>query len=107
MKKADLKTGMRVTDRRGNTAIVLIGTSNGDIISSLAGDENLWCSIDLIPEDLNDQSDKDYSIVKVEGARSNGDYLNKYFTIWKAPETKQMTIEQVQKELGYKIELIK
>jgi len=32
MKKSDLKSGMRVTLRRGVKGIVLLGTSRGDII---------------------------------------------------------------------------
>lgn len=81
MKKSKLKTGMRITQRNGDTAIVLLGTSNGDIVSCI-GTKGTWSPLEEYNSDLTNKHGQEYDIVKVEDANCNMDYLHLYTSIW-------------------------
>jgi len=105
MKKQDLKTGMLVQFRNGNVFMVI-----NDI---LVRDEG-WTSLGYFDEDLNSNSCNDFDIMKVSTVFNgyllmpknwNKEILNKNL-LWEREETKKMTVSEIQKELGYKIEII-
>lgn len=104
MRKEDLKTGMRVTKRNGRTSIVLRGTTNGDIISCI-GVDGSWSSLN----DVTFGSGSQYDIVKVEDSVQNMDYLFQYNTlVWHEVEViEELTMEQLEKELGRKVKIVK
>ena len=98
--KADLKDGMVVEYRDGNKRVVL-----GD---KLMG-ENCYLPLRCICDDLTGASGKCYDIVKVytSSAHTLHDYCDsRYLTlIWEAP-AKKMTVAEIEKELGYKVEIV-
>lgn len=108
--KQDLKTGMVVELRNGKYGMVLLGTGNGDIISGTA-----WFSIDEFDENLN--STMDYDVIKIYQPTSNRDFLydgeiniDEANLIWERkeePQPKEMTVEKIEKELGYNIKIVK
>lgn len=114
MKKSDLKTGMRVTLRSGRIFIVLLNFQHAydkstDVLVS--PDSSAWNLLDYYSDDLKH---RDYSlddIVKVEIPEHVyavfGIGEKKYTTIWKREnEPKEMTIEEIQEKLGYKIKVV-
>ncbi len=106
MKKQDLKSGMLVQFRDGNVFMLI-----NDALVSDGG----WMSLGNIDKDLNYIChDDEWDIMKVSKVL-NGHYLipthwnektlNKNL-LWEREETKKMTVSEIQKELGYKIEII-
>ena len=62
MKKSDLKTGIKMMDRRGHTSYVYLNTPNGDIFSG----ERAWGELDGLTDDLKSKSgNKEYDIISV------------------------------------------
>ena len=109
MKKSDLKTGTILEFVGGELGMVLLGTKNGDIVSG-----STWFP-------LEDYSDKEmfinidhYASVKaVYQPRYNKDYLKKgvsigrdFITVWKRTEPKEMTLADIEAELGYPVKII-
>lgn len=106
-----LKTGMIVELRNGKTGIVLLDTANGDIISSTC-----YMPFDSIYDDLTNVNDNDYDIIKIYQPQTNKSFLpegkidlnNKNVKlIWQRQQPKKMTLKEIEKELGYPIEIIK
>ena len=63
MKRSELKTGMLLEDREGRIGIVMLGTSNGDVVVGDGKRENrMWKSL---------KSYREHDIVKVYGFSSN------------------------------------
>lgn len=116
MKKSDLKTGMWVQLRYGAMAMVLLGTKDGDILSG-----ETWCPLKAYNEDLirTDEVIEQNScdIVRVHQPLDNASYcgrgLKDIFNvmhsdlIWERKETKEMTVAEIEKELGYSVKIIK
>lgn len=101
MKKEYLKTGMRITQRNGKTAIVLLGTTKGDIVRCIGG-HGTWYPLSTVT--FNTCSV--YDIVKVEDSSNNaGDLFKYYALVWS--ETEELTMKQLEKELGRKIKIVK
>lgn len=108
--KQDLKTGMVVELRNGKCAMVLLGTENGDIISGTT-----WFPIDGFGEKLT--RGVDYDVIKIYQPTSNRDFLydgkihiDEANLIWERkeePQPKEMTVEEIEKELGYSIKVVK
>ena len=103
--KQDLKTGMLVQFRDGDVYMFINDT--------FVSDEG-WLSLDGFDKDLNYAYDDEYDIMKVskvfEGyllmpKNWNEKTLNNNL-LWEREETKKMTVSEIQKELGYKIEII-
>lgn len=115
MKNEDLKTGMILECRNGDLVMVLKDTANGDIVS---GDN--WQ-----PIPINRNIIKDLNVTKIYQPQNNKSYLatdsgfeqrnistkptflglKDYEVIW-SEDTKEMTVSQIEKELGYPIRII-
>lgn len=113
MKLNDLRTGMKVTLRNGQECIVLLNFSHGydDATDILLNVENLyWDPLTSYTEDLKHQTFKNEDIVKIE--QPNHAYAifksvgYGFTTIWERKERKNMTIEEIEAELGYPIKII-
>jgi hypothetical protein len=114
MTKSDLKTGMRVTHRDGESLIVLRGCDFTGCIPS--GEEDVivnfekksWSSFTHINDDLTNQCRHSCDIVKVESPSHPFDiFVNaNYSTVWTRKEKKLMTIAEIEKILGYTFEIV-
>lgn len=108
--KSDLKTGMILEFNNGCTATVLFGTKNGDIYAG-----STWGGLEGVNEDLTLEDSFEGDVVRVYQPIGNihflkTNYLNynkNYKLLWQREEAKEMTIEEIEKELGYKIKIIK
>ncbi len=107
MKKQDLKTGMLVQFRNGKVFMVI-----NDILVR----DGKWISLCSFDKDLNCNSvyHDEFDIMKASKVLNgyllmptnwNEERLNNNL-LWEREETKKMTVSEIQKELGYKIEII-
>lgn len=75
MTKSDLKTGMVIKTREGKFGIVMLNTSNGDIIGGMGsfnGSESTWFPLSGHKEDLTAvYNHKDHDIVSVYSYNNN------------------------------------
>lgn len=103
----DLKTGMVIEFKNKRYSMVLLNTINGDIYSG----ERTWGSI----YDLDFANDKDIvciwqplnnmSYCLGRNKINSGDLMsNSWEIVWERP--RKMTLEEIEKELGYKVEII-
>lgn len=118
MKLEDLKTGMRFVDRKNEEWIVLnnVKTPYGDVEDMYISRNGRWMSRSSYNEDLTIKNDdKKYDIMKVY-AQNKGQYINggvfkrktsEFDLIWERDDKKEMTISEIEKELGYSIKIIK
>ena len=106
MKKQDLKTGMLVQFRNGEVYMLI-----NDALVRDGG----WNSLYSFDNDLNDIYSFDkFDIVKVSKVLQHNYLMPRYWNektlnnnlLWEREETKKMTVSEIQKELGYKIEII-
>lgn len=112
MRKSDLKTGMRVKTRDGEIQIVIKNTLfRGEPIDIIVS-KNGWNRLDRYNEDLTNINHKLLDIVEVYTIDGNEDNFTRSFLntdkrklYWKREEAKEMTLEEIEKELGYKIKL--
>ena len=99
--KADLKDGMVVEYRNGTRFLVL-----GD---KLIGKQS-WASIKHIKDDLFSNSEELIidKVYKTSAYLIEEFFNDKYLTlIWERPKSaKKMTVEEIEKELGYKVEIV-
>lgn len=99
--KADLKDGMVVEYRNGTRFLVL-----GD---KLIGKQS-WASIKHIKDDLCSNSEELIidKVYKTSAYLIEEFFNDKYLTlIWERPKSaKKMTVEEIEKELGYKVEIV-
>jgi len=133
MTKSDLRTGMVVTLRNGNKYTVYLNCHNHNndhsssdrlfrdvlVNSSYGHLDDPWLSLCNYNEDLTRKlrtvgDHLDFDIVKVQ-TMLHPQHLNTvpekvatYETIWerKEPNPKQMTVAEIEKELGYKVEIV-
>lgn len=114
MTKSDLRTGMRVTKRDGTKLIVMLNCNYGCDYSCnilVNNIEYCWHDLRFYNEDLTHEKYREDDIVKVE--QPNHPYQiffldsNKFTTIWQRPEHKEMTLADIEKELGYPVKIIK
>ena len=112
MTKAELRTGMRVTTKGGKKFIVLLNCQHDydDSTNIFVNDKtNGWNSFDYYNYDLTCVNDCD-SIVKAEQPFHPYKVFNvissDFRIIWTRQAPKQMTISEVEKALGYKIEIV-
>jgi hypothetical protein len=76
MKKSELKSGMLVILAKGDRAIVMKDTPNGDVLTTgvLPNNEEVaatWCPLNKFKDDLTYINDDEYDIVEVYGYSSN------------------------------------
>ena len=111
MENEDLKTGMILETGKGTFVMVLKGTENGDIVSG-----DTWQ-----PIYKNTNVIEDLKVMRIYQPIHNASYLGTergfskrrdlrkdidYKIIWERKE-KEMTIAEIEKELGYSIKVIK
>ena len=103
MKKSDLKTGMIVRFRNGLSGLVNFNETDREIKVT----NEAYVSINAFQDDLTYNSTPIYDIMRVYN------YIDEYRTaagyecIWKRKEeTKEMTVKEIEKELGYKIKIV-
>lgn len=117
MKKSDLKTGMRVKTRSGEIFLVI-----KDIDSQNYGHQDVAFVHDLgfMPGDSYDcelkcYKNKNFDIVEVfrlvdtsnrEFLTGNILRLDHRYSIWRRQEPMKMTVSEIEKELGYPVEII-
>ena len=92
MTKADLKTGMRVTFKNGNTGLVVRGTSIGDFITYNNGD---WDWLKTWDDSLNyygcNGENPGQDIVSIKDINNGHNFPNKHHEkIWTRPEPEEM-----------------
>ena len=114
MKKADLRTGMRVTTRDGHIYIVILNCNHGwwgieaDVLVNPYGKQS-WERLNLYNEDLTCREGVfSCDIVKVERPDNISALFNInhcYTTIWERPEPKEMTLKEIEALLGYPIKI--
>jgi hypothetical protein len=113
MKKSDLKSGMIIERKDGEKGIVLLNTSNGDIIGGAGGGKNkTWCGLYNYREDLTYGGLEDTTIVKVYDADSNMNFgsFNEYDLklIWTRPvEPIELTMEQIADKFNIEVSRLK
>ena len=112
----DLKTGMIVTNRKGEEMIVLRNVHTGRYM-------NCDYFVDLDKEEQDNMSHytddmkskkglSEYDIVKVEMAGCPTSSVHSKFrkydrtVIWTEPCAKKLTVSEIEKLLGYKVEII-
>lgn len=99
--KADLESRMLVELRNGGRYIVT---------DTIIVDETGFLRLSNYNNDLLDVSDRQWDIVKVFGkitALRECKYpIEKLNLLWQRPEPKKMTKTEIEKELGYKIEIV-
>lgn len=105
--KADLKDGMIIEHRDGDLFIVL-----GDRIVA----KNGYWTLDDYNDDLTDRNHKGADIVNVYKTKSgvlndiddvyNKDYLTLIWERKEEPEYKEMTVEEIEEKLGYKVKVV-
>lgn len=99
--KADLKPGMVVEMRDGNRFLLIDNT--------LIGSKE-WDTMNSFADDLINKLHHDCDICKVYHPK--GRYVeqlldDKYLTlIWEREEAKEMTVAEIEKQLGYKVKVI-
>lgn len=112
MKKSDLKTGMVVETRNGEKYLVMLNPDCEDmeLINFNGGYMPLYYyNNELIPAKL---FTRDFDVVKVYSVGwTIRDLLSdkecmEFKLIWKREEQKEMTIEEIEAELGYKIKIV-
>ena len=114
MTKSELRTGMIVTHRNGNRRIVYDNVcvqSKHDGDSILMDNIGSWNNLHNYNEDLTHRQYSYMDIVKIEIISMVAD-MHKPFDaptliIWERPEPrKKITISEIEKLLGYKVEII-
>lgn len=123
MKKSDIKNGMHVITNNGNEYVILsdvyasLQISNNNtahvIMADINGNE--WMNFDKYTSDLR-CNDDDYEIQAVFSPKYykatlmsvyDTDDISYYFTkLWERPIKKKMTKANIEKELGYEIEIV-
>ena len=105
MKKSELKSGMVVESRNGNRYVLI------EIFGELTlVRDGGWNYIDNYNEDLNN-SIHDLDIVNVyDGIRAGFEEITNVSgsrLLWSRYEKKKMTVSQIEKQLGYEIEIVR
>lgn len=108
MKKLDLKTGYLVKYRNGNLRMVM-PSSEGMIF---VGEDGGHMFMNDYNEDLLCETGKAYDIMEVWGFSDFCIYALKVKTdnrklLWSREDKKEMTISEIEKELGYSIKIVK
>lgn len=108
MNKADLKVGYLVEDRAGNLKMVMATTKDLELIYE---DHMTHGSFNMINDDLTSKTKEEFDIMKVWGFASFAMYTLHFNTenrelLWERKEKKKMTVAEIEKELGYEVEII-
>ena len=109
MLKSDLKIGYLVKYRNGMLEMVMPLKDIKDKII-FVDKEGCWMEIDDYDKQLKCKAGKEYDIIAVWGFSDNVNTILKIETkhrklLWE--NKKEMTISEIEKELGYSIKIIK
>lgn len=120
MNKKDLKEGMVVETYNGTLLLVINYYYDNTYSEMIFANNNSWIKVghynnDLTRMDFIKKYDENYnkSIKRVYRVKINKYNFENVFNkdnlvlLWERPEKKEMTIEEIEKELGYKIKIIK
>ena len=115
MKKSELKSGMVIEDRRGKRGIVLIGSTQGDVIGGLGdigGNKSTWGCLGSFNDDLTSTYGREYDIMKVFNPDDNLSfgkvfYFIKSYLIWKRVEAVELTMEEIADKFGVDVNNLK
>lgn len=107
MKLSDLKNGMVVKFRGGDLLLVVEINETKILVNNY-----MWTRLSNYSQDMETLYNfKDFDIIEVY----NGDFGNLHSMlnlsnkqpIWTRYEKKKMTVSEIEKELGYEIEIVK
>ena len=112
--KDDLKVGYVVKLRDGSLEMVIMsGVCGNDPMLISVGTSGRWTNI---AQDIDDNlcrhdNKRDYDIVEVYGYSTYAYCALKVSTenrelLWKREEAKKMTVSEIEKALGYKVEVV-
>lgn len=118
MKKSDLRSGDLVKTEEGNIYMVLLNTkteyNDKDILLNL--ETGNYIKLSLYDEYLTNTLYKDCSIKEICSKDYVGDnfrknnllkHIDNFYSTWKREDKKEMTISEIEKELGYPIKIVK
>ncbi len=118
MTKSELKTGMIVTRKDGIQNVVyrdvVWGNCNEmDCTEGVLVNKNKrsWNGLSRYNEDLTHKHNVGYDIIKVEKPKHPYDLQKnpnevEATLLWVREEAKKMTVEEIEKILGYKVEIV-
>lgn len=115
MKKSDLKTGSRCKLRNGDVVAVFLYCdlyNIEDLLVEVKGE--YFMGLNLYTDDLKRKDDtEEFDIVEIAATSSSLDFID-FSTpfdtlplIWKRPEVKEMTKEEIEKALGHLVKIVK
>lgn len=111
MKKSDLKTGMVVETRNGEKYLVMLGPDceGRELINFGYG----FMPLSRYANNLMIKTgDEEFDIMKVYSVEGSICWLLRdkkrmnFELIWQRKEIKEMTVKEIEKELGYKIKIV-
>lgn len=108
----DLKVGYVVEHRDGAFSMVCLASDGTRVLCYARGCRMLVASLnDDLMYDSSDPGYRRFDIMNVYGLSNNYNNALTLTTIdrkrlWKREEAKKMTVEEIEKELGYKIEIV-
>ena len=131
MKKSDIRNGMHVITNDGTEYVIISGieacgqiedNNTANIIMVNMNKYGGWMPFDDYDDDLyfhdpegEDEYDKDYDIKTVYAPRYYGwtifpvnddTSIGKFIKVWEREHVKKMTKAEIEKELGYKIDIV-
>ena len=106
--KADLKVGYVVKQRNGDLRMVVSNDEGTIYFLDNAGNFN---GGDFLNPDLTNSKYKPYDIMEVYGFSTRVRYALTSSTdtrklLWKREEAKKMTVAEIEKALGYEVEVV-
>lgn len=119
MKKSDLRSGDLVKTEEGNIYMVLLNTkaannhSENILLNLITGN---YIELNLYSEDLTNNFDEDCHIKEICSENYVGNnfrknnllkHIGSFYSTWKREDKKEVTISEIEKELGYPIKIVK
>lgn len=118
MKKSDLRSGDLVKTEEGNIYMVLLNTKteiyDKDILLNL--EIGSYIALSSYNEDLTNKVSEKYSVNEIcskdyvgYNFRKNNllKHIGSFYSTWKREDKKEMTISEIEKDLGYPIKIVK
>ena len=109
LKEKFIKQGY-IAKRRSGKCSQVFKIANDELCFSYGN--GMHGGYDSVSNDLRHCSNSGYDIMEVYGLPKHAMYVHNINTegrelLWKREEVKEMTVEQIEKELGYTIKVIK
>lgn len=102
----DLKPGMLVELNDGTQGVLI---PIKDMLEVYSSSLRAMCKATLMSQDITDSLEKDYAITRVYELSTTYDLFNTFRRdlLWEYEEpVKEMTITEIEAELGYKIKIV-